>query len=107
MTYDKAKTLFWQFRTITNMSELRAFVAFKRRERETQQALIYYAAQMGAILIQGKYEQVFEYNTKTGSLNVAQLKFDRFISMDSIIKKPDCVYVHAWDESWAKRKLKI
>ena len=107
MSYKESRKEFWKFKALSSLSDIRRFINFKRRDKETINALIYYAAERGIIYINGQLLQVFEYNRSKDILRVAELKLEGFIGENSIVRKEGCEYVVAYNESWAKIKLKI
>ena len=107
MTYEQARKDFFLFRGLSTVQQLRSFLNFKRRDKHTISALIYYAAERGIIYVNGQLLQVFEYNRGEDVLRVAELKLEGFIGENSIVRKEGCEYVIAYNESWAKIKLNI
>lgn len=107
MTYDQAKPHFYRFESRFNSAQSVNGWPFKSRWRkEDFQALKWYMAQLGCLSNHGTYEQWWEFDQKTNALRKAQIDLSQYPTEKSIIRRPDCLYVAAYNEHWALQEIK-
>lgn len=92
---------------INSVRSANAYITVKNRDKETRIALERYMLQYSAILVNGKFETVYEYNPITKIISLADMDPNKYPGWACVIRKNGMRYVSAWSEEWAIKKLSL
>jgi len=90
---------------IFSVQDANAYITVKNRDAATRIALQKYMLRYSAILVNGKFETVYEFDTATGIITVPALDESKYPGWAAVIKKRGHRYETAWNEDWARKKF--
>jgi len=98
-------TAHFQRLEIFTVQDANAYITVKNRDAKTRIALQKYMLRYSAILVNGKFETVYEFDTVAGTITVAALDESKLPGWAAVTKKRGHRYETAWNEDWARKKF--
>lgn len=93
---------FHLFKNIKTPWHANSDLAARNKRPEVQEALKRYVATLGGMRIDGKFQNVYEYNPVTDEMKIATIHE----SGKYTIRKPGMIYPNGYDEREARERLK-
>jgi len=90
---------------IFSVQDANAYLTVKNRDAATRIALQKYMLRYSAILVNGKFETVYEFDTATRKVAPALLDESKYPGWAAVIKKIGHRYETARSEEWARKKF--